>query len=105
MKPNTKSIFFKLSLACVIAFFVQMFILRGYVLHILNTNQSTSLLCALYLLGILWISIGSTFYYKSTKYDQKPLKQILVFVLSPFVFAPIIAFLYVIIVLLPLYAL
>lgn len=103
MKPNTKSIFFKFSLACFVVFFVQLFIVRVYVQRVVNSNQSTSLVGPLYWLGLLWIGLGSTFYYKTTKYRQTPLKQLLVFVLSPIVFAPLIGVTYVIIVLLPLY--
>lgn len=103
MKPNTKSIFFKFSLVCFIAFFVQLFIVSGYVQRIVNTDQSTSLVGPLYWVGLLWIALGSTFYYKTTRYRQTPVKQLLVFALSPIVFAPLIGIAYVMIVLLPLY--
>jgi len=103
MKPNTKSIFFKFSIVCFVAYFLQLFIVRGYVQHIVNANQSKSLVGPLYWLGLLWIGLGSTFYYQTTKYRQTPIRRLLVFVLSPIVFAPLIGITYVIIVLLPLY--
>ncbi len=103
MKPNTRLISFKLSLLCFGIFLLQLIATRIYIQHIVANAQSTSLVGPLYWLGVLWISLGSTFYYRTTKHRQTPVRQLLVFVLSPLVFAPLIGIFYVIIVLFPLY--
>jgi len=100
MKPNTKSTYFKLSVACFVAFLVQIVFLRGYALDVVeNGDKSETMIQFIYWLGVLWISLGSLFWFKSTKNKQTLLNQFLVFVLSPIVFSPIIGGLYVTIVL------
>lgn len=103
MKPQTKSVFFKLSLVCFAVFFVQLVFVRSYAQHVIDVNQSESLIGLFYWLGLIWIGLGSSFYYKTTNHRQTVLNQILIFLISPLVFAPIAAVLYVFIVLLPLY--
>lgn len=103
MKPDTASTSFKLSLICFGAFIAQLIATRAYVQHVVTSNQSTILIEPLYWVGVLWISLGSTFYYRATKNKQTPLRQLLVFVVSPLVFAPLIGVLYAIVVLFPLY--
>jgi len=58
-----------------------------------------------YILGIFWISLGSLFYYKTTRFKQTFLNQTLVFIFSPIIFSPVIAITYTIIVILPIYSL
>jgi hypothetical protein len=103
MKPNTKSIFFKLSILCLILFVLQLFITRQLALNAVKGSRSTSLIAPLYWLGIFWVSLGSAFYYKTTKYKQTFVRQLLVFILTPIALAPFIGIIYVIVVLLPLY--
>ena len=104
MKPNTKSAYFKLSIVCFVAFLIQIVFLRGYAQDVVeNGNKSEAVIQITFWLGVLWVSLGSLFWFKSTKHIQTLQNQILVFVLSPIVFSPIIGGLYVTIVLLPLY--
>jgi ABC-type enterochelin transport system permease subunit len=103
MKPNTKLLSFKISLLFFVLFFVQLIVTRIYVMHVVLNDQSTAFVGPLYWLGLVWISLGSLFYYKSTRYKQNLLRQLLVFVVSPILFIPLIGIAYVIVVLLPLY--
>ena len=105
MKSNTKSPFFKLSLLFAALFFVQSYIEERLVVQAIKANKSTSSVGLVYWLGLLWLSIAATLYYKTTHFKQTRIRQFSVFILAPFVFAPLVAIVYVILVLLPTYSL
>lgn len=105
MKPDTSTTSFKLSLLCFGAFIAQLVATRIYVQHVVASNQSSTLVGPIYWLGVLWVSLGSMFYYRATKNKQTPQRHLLVFILSPLMFAPLIGLLYAVVVLLPLYSL
>lgn len=106
MKPNTKSIFFKLSIVCFVAFIIQLIFMQGYARGVVEGGDtSASLIQPIYWLGVFWVSLGSLCWFKSTKNKQTLLNQVLVFVLSPIALSPVIIGLYIAVVLLPLYSL
>jgi hypothetical protein len=105
MKPNTKSMFFKLSLLCLVLFVSQTVLSRIYVGRIVQEDKSSSLhlVSLFYWLGVLWVALAVVLYYKTTRFKQSFVRQALVFVLSPIALSPIIGVVYVVIVLLPIY--
>jgi hypothetical protein len=105
VKPNTKSPFFKLSLVFVVIFFVQDYFAGKLIVHAIKENKSTGPVALVYWLGLLWLSIAATLYYKTTRFRQSGMRQLLVFIIAPFVFAPLAALVYVALALLPTYGL
>jgi phosphatidylserine synthase len=105
VKPNTKSPFFKLSLVFVALFFVQTYIEGKLLVHDIKSSEATNSDSAalVYWLGLVWLAIAATLYYKTTRFKQTRMRQFLVFITAPFVFAPLAAIVYVILVLLPAY--
>lgn len=55
------------------------------------------------LLTIFWVALGGLFFYKSTANKQSIAMQLLAFISTPFMLAPILAIIYVLVILLPLY--
>ena len=103
MKPNTKSPFFKLSLVFVAIFLVQDYIEGKLIVDAVKAHKSIGSVAVVYWLGILWLSIAATLYYKTTSFKQTRIRQLLVLIITPFVFAPLAAILYLIFVLVPTY--
>lgn len=97
--------FFKLSLLFTLFFIVQSFIEGRLVVNAVKNNKSVHAVAITYWLGLLWISIAATLYYKATRYKQSWLRQLAVFIISPIIFAPLAAIIYVALVLLPSYSL
>jgi hypothetical protein len=106
MKPNPKSKYFKISLACFAAYLVTLVVLRFYVVHAVRSGNSFTLLInALFWASVLWVSLGSLFWFKTTKNKQNAMNHVAAFLLGPVVLSPIIGFLYVLVVLMPIYSL
>jgi len=104
MKPDTSSKNFKISLTFFGVFILHLLLLRFYALNAVQSSEVVaSSIFPLLLLGAVWISLASLFWYKSTDKQQTIIKHGLVFLISPIVLSPILAILYVIVVLFPLY--
>ncbi len=105
MKPNIKSPYFKLSLLFVVLFLVQSFIEGRIIMHAIKDNKSTNSVSLLYWLGLVWLSVAATFYYKTTRFKQSGTRLLIVFIAALIVFAPLAAIIYTVLVLLPSYSL
>ncbi len=105
MKPNTKSKYFKLSLMSAGLFLIHLLILGLFIKSAVKHDHPASTFVQLSWVAIVWISLAAVFYYKTTQFRQALLRQIAVFFLAPIVLSPILAVLYVVIVLLPIYSL
>ena len=107
MKPNTKSIYFKLSIVFLLAFFIHLFILAGFIRHYVASSSSSTNHYSGFLIfvPVTWVSLSGLSFYKSTNSKQTPIRQLVAFLLSPVVLAPILGIIYTIVVLLPLYSL
>jgi hypothetical protein len=109
MGIRTSSVYFKLSIVCLIGFLGQLIIIsrliRKYVIAYSPTSHIPADYLWLEITALLWISLGGLFLYKTTKRKQTPATQLLVFIATPIVLMPLLAIIYVTIVLLPLYGL
>ena len=105
VKPNRKSIYFKLSLIFPLIFIVQTFIESRIVSRDVKDGKSSTSIELVYWLGILWVSLAVLMYYKSTSKRQAWSRYLLVFILSLWCIAPIAGIIYVAIVLTPIYSL
>lgn len=106
MKPNIKSTNFKLALFSFIAFFIHLFVLQSQVENSLLNNPTGENLPSIYFyLPYFWVGLAGLLFFKATKKEQTLQNQVLAFILTPLILSPILAFIYVIIVLLPIYGL
>lgn len=105
MKPNIKSGYFKFSLVFVLLFFVQSLIESRVIVSAIKNNKPTGSIEIVYWLGLLWLAVASVLYYKATTYRQSFSRQLLIFIIAPFVLAPIAGLIYFAIVVLPTYSL
>lgn len=81
-----------------------MFILRNQVQgYILNANVDERLPIIYYYLPYLWISLAGLLFFKSTNKGQDVTYQIVALILTPMIFSPVLAVIYVIMILLPIY--
>jgi len=104
MKPNIKSLHFKLALLSLLAYIINLFILSAQVReNILNASIGEKLPSIYFFLPFLWISLAGLLFFKSTKIKQSITNQILALILTPIILSPILAIFYVIMVLLPIY--
>ena len=105
MKPNTKSIYFKLSILFTLFFIIQSYVEGRLVYNVVKYNKHISSVALAYWLGLLWLALASLMYYKATKNKQTWERQLLIFVMAPFIFAPLAGLIYVTLVILPSYGL
>jgi hypothetical protein len=105
MKPNIKSKYFKLSLVVFFCYLASLLYARFYVINAIKTNSDTSLVIYLFILGLVFMYAGTILWYASSHPHAKRSRQLLLAFIAPFALIPILAIMYVVVVLLPIYSL
>ncbi len=105
MSVNKKSKYFWLSILFIVLFFAQLAISGMLVKSAIKANQAYTPYLNVAWLSMLWVSLAALCFYKATSFKQTPIKQFAVFFISPFALSPILAVIYVIFVLFPIYSL
>lgn len=105
MKPNIKSKYFIASLAAIAAYVLTMIYVRSYASNAVRNDASTSLMIPLSYVAVVCIALAGLFWFKSAKPNATVTQQLLVLLLTPIALTPVLSFVYVMIVLLPIYGL
>lgn len=103
MGIHKKSGYFKCSLVSPLLFVVSLYVVGNLIRNAIKLNHPTSMLVAVSWLALLWVSLFGLFLYRSTTAKQSIVRHILVFALTPVVLSPILAIVYFLLVLSPLY--
>jgi len=93
MKPNTKSPYFILFLVSIVTFFLQAVILSQIAQKQIRQGNATALLIVVSIgFGLLLSGLAALSYFKTTRMKQTRLSQWLVFIITPILLLPFIAF-------------